>query len=323
MTEPFSLGLGEDREVFYDEISVDEFDLTSFQGKKAVKIGTYKLADGSIVYLPCGIVSKTDDLRVCIVGGQHGNEWNGIYTAHKIYSKISEEDTLGSIFVLPILNPPAFNQKSRVSSTDNIDLNRTYVSGSYRKPTERLGKLLFENIFSKMDYVIDLHSGGPGEYLPHVGITNRNRINEASLVLPYVNIGVGAEGNLVKACETNGIRSMLIEMGAGREIDYSFVESVTGGIFNLLKGINAIEGNVEKIEPEILMNKVKIPSPSSGFFKSEVELDDYIEKGELIGRIEELFGDEKPVKSPVSGHVLYIRKERVVSEGESIVHVLW
>lgn len=305
-----------------ERTKIERFNPTELKGKKTIKIDTFKLADDSVISLPCGLISNGKGPYIAITGGQHGNEWNGTYTAHKLYKEITPEETKGTIIILPVLNPPAFNQKTRVSSIDNIDLNRTYL-GSDRKPTERLGKLLFENIFSEMDYVIDIHTGGPGEYLPHSAIIDRERVKEASLMLPYLYIAQATGGSLVSSAERENIKSFLIEMGRGRNINYKFVNQVTEGIKNFLTGTNIIKGNIKKNESEIFLNKQKIPSPQSGFFKSKTKLGEFIEKGETIGKIEKMMGGQQKIKSPISGRVIYIRRERVVAEGENVLHLLY
>ncbi|WGI16960.1 succinylglutamate desuccinylase/aspartoacylase family protein [Methanonatronarchaeum sp. AMET-Sl] len=305
-----------------DRTKIQNFNKIKLKGKKKLKIDTFKLADDSVISLPCGVISNGKGPKIAITGGQHGNEWNGTYIAQRLYKEIPNQKTNGTIVILPVLNPPAFNQKNRVSSIDNIDLNRTYL-GSDRKPTERIGKLLFENIFSEMDYIIDIHTGGPGEYLPHTVIVDRERVKEASLILPHLYIAKATGGSLVSSAEREGIKSYLIEVGRGRNINYRFVKQVIKGIKNFLKGTNIIKGQVEKQKTETFLNKQKIPSPQSGFFKSKTKLGEFIEKGQTIGKIEKMMGEEKTIKSPISGRVIYIRRERVVAEGENVLHLLY
>ncbi|OUJ18612.1 putative deacylase [Methanonatronarchaeum thermophilum] len=301
---------------------IQKFNPDTIKGKKRLKIDTFKLADDSVISLPCGVISKGNKPKIAITGGQHGNEWNGTYITQRLYKEIPLEKTNGTIILLPVLNPPAFNQKTRVSSIDNIDLNRTYL-GNDRKPTERLGKLLFENIFSKMDYIIDIHTGGPGEYLPHTAIIDRERVKEASLMLPYLYIAKSTGGSLISSAERETIKSYLIEVGRGRNINYKFVKQVINGIKNFLKGTNITKGQVTKKETETFLNKQKIPSPQSGFFKANTKLGEFIEKGQTIGKIEKMMGQTKTIKSPISGRIIYIRRERVVAEGENVLHLLY
>ncbi|OKY77855.1 MAG: putative deacylase [Candidatus Methanohalarchaeum thermophilum] len=306
-----------------DSLDVKDFELGEYSGKESFRLRTFDLGDGSNLSLPCGVISREEGPTVCIVGGQHGIEWNGTYISQKIFKQIDKKKVTGNLVVLPILNPLAFNQKSRVSSIDSIDLNRTYLSKNYRKPTERLGKLLFENIFSKMDYVVDVHTGGPGEYLPHAAVTNRKRISEASLILPYIYVAKNWGNTLVSSSESQGIRSILLEIGRGRNINYEYVDKTIDGLKNYLKATKLLKGSIDKRDEDVFVNKEKIGSPFSGFFKSNVELGEYIEEGEVIGIVEKILGKKEEIYSPISGRILYLRRERAVAEGESIVHIFW
>lgn len=307
-------------------VKISDFNLTELREGK-FRVETFRLTDGSMLTLPCGILSNSNDSNsppiTCIVGGQHGNEWNGIYISQKIFKEMKNKEIRGTLIVLPILNPLAFNQKSRVSNIDNIDLNRTYLSNSYRKPTEILGKLLFENIFSKMDYIVDIHTGGPGEYFPHVAVQSRERVISASLIFPNIIKTSGQNGSLVSSSEKRNINSYLIEIGKGRDINYEYTNKAIKGLKNFFKGINLYKGKINRNKEEIFENKEKISSPISGFLETNLDLGDYVDKNEKIGEIERVLGESVEVKSPVSGKIMYLRKEKAVSEGESIAYVFW
>lgn len=307
-----------------NNVSIQDFDIEGFEGKEKCKIDVFPLADNTPISLPCGIISSGNGVRVCIVSGQHGNEWNGIYVAQSLFKDISPERVEGTIVILPILNPPAFNEKSRVSSIDKIDLNRTFSRNPPIKPTDHLGKMIFEKILSKMDCLIDIHGGGPGEYAPHVAIVNEDWLDEASkLLIPDIYIETKTPGSLAATCYDANIPCLTIEAGVQREIKPEYVTMINKGLRNFLTGKKIIRGKYREIDRHIYRGKKKIPSPTSGFFKPEIDLGRQIKKGEKIGTVEKLFGGKKTIKSPVSGKVLYLRKEKVVSYGENLAHINW
>ncbi|KXA95399.1 hypothetical protein AKJ36_00690 [candidate division MSBL1 archaeon SCGC-AAA259I07] len=307
-----------------DSIPIDGFTVEPTEEKKTLRLEITRLFDDSPVSLPTGLISNGEDTKVCIISGQHGNEWNGIYSSQKFFKNVPHEAVKGTLIVIPIVNPLAFNEKSRVSSVDSIDLNRTYLNHSYRKPAEQIGTKLFAELFGEMDYIIDIHGGGPGEYSPHVAVTDENLIEKASdLLLPDVYLGSSSSGSLASACAKENIPLFTVEAGKRRHIDRAYTDKIIKGLENFLKGVDMLDGKPQEGKPVVHSNKDKVTSPASGFFTPQVDLGDRIEKGDKIGELEKLFGEEKIIRTSVSGKILYLRSEKVVSKGENLIHVTW
>jgi len=158
------------------------------RGRHRLRLAVRQLSDGSLLTMPAAVLSDgTDRPRMVLVAGQHGNEWNGPWILHHLAGALNPDDVHGTLVLVPIANPLAFNEGRRVSVVDSIDLNRTYGGGRPRKPTEHLGALLWEGLFSRTDYLIDLHSGGPGEYLPFAATPFGNDLELARVLnLPFI-----------------------------------------------------------------------------------------------------------------------------------------
>lgn len=306
-----------------ERVSIEEFDLEEIEGAETFRLEIFSLFDDSPISLPCGVISNGGGKKVCILSGQHGNEWNGIYASQHFFKKINPEEINGTLLILPITNPLAYNEKSRVSSIDYTDLNRTFMKKTNTKPTQHLGKILFNKIFTKMDYNIDIHGGGPGEYSPHVALVNDDNIEKASkLLLPSIFIEHPDYGSLARASMEEEYTNFTIEMGHQRNLDENYVDMILNGLDNFLKSIQVLPGDSKDNNPNIYRNKEKISSPISGFFEPEVRLGDRIKEGEEIGKVEKIFGNENKVKSSCSGKILYLRREEVVGKGENLAHIV-
>lgn len=307
-----------------ERISIEDFEIDSIEGSKVFNLETTYLSDNTPVSLLCGFISKTSGKKACIVSGQHGNEWNGIYASQSFFKEINPDEVFGTLLVIPLANPPAFNERKRVSSVDNIDLNRTYLKGRYRKPTEMLGKMLFENIFSQVDFLIDLHCGGPGEYKPHVSIVREDKTDLASKFLfSDIYVETKTEGSLAAACDNTGTQCFTIEAGLQRNLNTTYISQIEKGLRNFLKEVEILEGESRNFNANIFRRKEEVGSPSSGFFKSAVELGSHVEEGDTLGEVEKLFGEYERVKAPISGKIFYLRKEGAVSQGENLFHIVW
>jgi len=292
--------------------------------KEALRLRFFPLRDGSILSLPAAVIGKGNGPLIVITSAMHGDEINGIYCCHLIYRALRGEEIRGKIIILPVANPPAFNQGARISSIDYIDMNRTFSFVEKRKPTEHVAGLLFKKIISRANIVFDLHTGGPGEYLPQVLVMGEKALEEAF----HLNMGIirhmPRKGTfLLPNCEKRGITSFAIEMGRALTLNYDYCKKFLKGFLNYLVYKEMMDGELDTIpDQRKFADKIFIPAKSYGFFQPCVTLGQDVIKGQIIGKIETLFHDE-PLKvfSPRTGVVLYLRYDDSVGFGDSLVHI--
>jgi predicted deacylase len=240
--------------------------------------------------------------------------------------RLNPEEVRGTIVILPIANPMAFNEGRRASLVDSIDLNRTYGGRAPRKPTEHLGAILWDSVFSRADYLIDLHSGGPGEYLPFASAVNGKELALArTLNLRYIHTPLRTKsGFLVDTCQQAGIRALLVEVGGGRSLDTHYHAAVIDGLTNFMRTVGMLEGEpAPGPEPYIFGRKDIVPAPCAGFFHPVVQLGQCVQQGDPLGVITALLSEESvEIPSPREGIVLYLRKEPVIGEQDSLAHIV-
>lgn len=146
---------------------------------------------------------------VCIIGGLHGDEYNGIYLGHLITSFLKEKGDYFttedfSLSVIPFANPEAINFSRRYVPLLNVDLNRSvsfdHINVSFAGPIGSFIDSLAKHIES-YKYVIDLHAGNKWlEHEPRIviitsekGIEDRNELKERiewakKFNLPYISV---------------------------------------------------------------------------------------------------------------------------------------
>jgi hypothetical protein len=296
-------------------------------GRQRCQLMVRQLRDGSFLTVPAAVISDgSGGPWLVLVSGQHGNEWNGPWILHRLMHRLSPEDVHGTIVILPIANPMAFNEGRRVSLVDSIDLSRTYGGRRPRKPTEHLGAALWDSVFSGADYLVDLHSGGPGEYLPYASAVDGKELDLArTLNLPYVHTPQRTKaGFLVDTCQQSGIRAILIEVGGGHSLDVQYHQAVLDGLVNFARAVGMLEGEpVRGAQPYVFTRKDIVSAPSAGFFRPAVQLGQLVQEGDPLGVITPLLSDDRvEILSPRVGVVLYLRKEPVVGEQDSLAHIV-
>lgn len=294
--------------------------------KEALRLRVLELAGVSPLTLPAGLISgREDGPTATFIATQHGNEWNGIAGCHELFSRLDPGEMRGRVVLLPIANPLAFLEKRRTSSIDSSDMNRCYGSRSIRRPTEKIAHAILTEIIPRSNFVFDLHTGGPGEYLPCVAVMGRERLPLAfSLNLGCVFCGGKGRhrGGLIPAGEELGVPSFLVEMGRGRAIQQDRVGVFVEGALNFLRHVGILAGPAASREQPVFEHKVWVSSPRSGFFEPTVHLGQKVSEGQSVCRVTPLFSP-KPVEvtSPQDGIIIYLRSEEMVSEKESLAHV--
>ena len=71
-----------------------------------------------------------------------------------------EADSLrGSILIIPVENPPAFESGTRNTPIDMLNLNRCFPGKPEGFITEKMTHVMSQKFFPNVDYLIDLHAG--------------------------------------------------------------------------------------------------------------------------------------------------------------------
>ncbi len=96
-----------------------------------------------------------------LVASQHGDEgpWGG-RAIRKVLETTPASDLRGTLRIVPMANPLAFEEGTREAHIDLEDLNFSFPGNSDGRHTERLAHVLATNAVDGSDYVIDIHGGG-------------------------------------------------------------------------------------------------------------------------------------------------------------------
>jgi len=112
---------------------------------------------------------------VCLESTLHGWEPMGAEVLRRALRRVDPEHLRGTILSIPLANPMTLEigggiegAGQRISPTDHLDLNRVWPGKSENAwLTERIADVLWREIVSRSEYVIDYHDGtGSSEELP-------------------------------------------------------------------------------------------------------------------------------------------------------------
>src|SRR5687768_16512818 len=108
--------------------------------------------------------------RLAVVAGVHGNEFPGPLAIGRLVRALQPEGLAGTVVLVPVANPLAFDAGTRVSPEDGVNLNRVFPGSATGSLTLRLAWALVHGVVQDADLALDLHSGdGNGVMLPMAG----------------------------------------------------------------------------------------------------------------------------------------------------------
>jgi predicted deacylase len=145
----------------------------------------------SIVQIPISVLSNGSGPTVLLMGGVHGNEYEGQIALTRLLAKVELEQLNGRLIVMPAVNLPAVLAGTRSSPLDGGNLNRSFSPTAADSPTVRIARYLSDVIFPLCDYCFDCHTAGsvanhyPAAYASLTGDPQWDQ--EALDTLEYIN----------------------------------------------------------------------------------------------------------------------------------------
>ena len=97
---------------------------------------------------------------VVLIGGLHGNEYEGPLTIMRLYAELAPADIRGTLVAIPVANVLAFEARTRETPSDGLDMNRAFPGDPKGSVTLQMAYWIGEQLVRHADLCIDLHSGG-------------------------------------------------------------------------------------------------------------------------------------------------------------------
>lgn len=272
--------------------------------------------------------------RVCIIAGLHGWETSAIAVAFEFVRQLSQPERTarlrGRITVVPVCNPRGTLDMTREEPRTGNDLNRLFPSSD--KPTASSHLTPIARMIADADLLVDLHSAGLGEYLDHVITCDPSNLEEASHFGLHFVITRQVEGDLGTSAmqfgKAHAVESYCVEIGSGCKISRSTLEKGCAALESFLvhKGILANGVEIPSTPCERLHrqdSRILIRGKLGGLFYSSLMVGTEVTAGGTIGvRITEGDWTCQSIKSPASGHLIYLRVYPRINPGETIAMVL-
>ena len=298
-------------------------------GKRSrVRIPVARLTTGEWAHLQVEIVhGSRPGPCLWLSGAIHGDELDGLEIIRRTLDALDAGELSGTVLGVPVVNVFGLGSENRYLP-DRRDLNRSFPGGTRGSMASRLAKLFMDEVVARSQYGLDFHCGSDGRdnhphLRGHLKDEETKRMAQA-FGAPVCIDGSGPDGSLRRAAVKAGARVLVFEGGEALRFTPSAIEAGVSGSLRVLEALGMIEdAGVEEAPPTVEAKKTRwVRATRSGIFRGKVTLGDEVRKGQKVGVIADLLGqDGKAVVSRSNGIVIGRRINPLVHQGEAVVHI--
>jgi N-alpha-acetyl-L-2,4-diaminobutyrate deacetylase len=302
---------------------------------------SHNLGGWANVMVPMTIVARGRGPTVLVLGGNHGDEYQGQIAAMKLARELTPEMVRGRIIIIPSLNFPAARAATRLSPLDGMNMNRAFPGEPEGPVTSQVAHFLTTVLFPLSDVVIDIHSGGRSmEFVPcaHMHLVSdrdqRARMFAAMLAwntdFAFIYADIAGTGLLPVEAENQGKLVVTTELGGGEAIPAKVHRIAQSGLRNVLIHTGVLKGREQTREglglpPVVLTQALNredyLLAPESGIFEIAVDLGAKVKRGQTVGFIHHL---ERPDRAPETivaqsaGYLITMRAPCLTQQGDCV-----
>lgn len=277
---------------------------------------------------------------VLIIGGTHGDEFEGPAAIMRLAQHLSPRTLQGQVILLPALNAPAVAQSSRVNPMDGENLNRAFPGDVDGGPTAMLAHFVETVLMPRCDAVIDLHSGGKASFFQPCALATRtadadlyqrNMALAHAFGLPLIWVlGVNNDNRSINsAAERAGVPAISAELGGGGGSDPAITDQAEKGLMGCLDHLDLIEARTPRHQTARTVEAVSVHhsiyAPATGLFDRAVKAGQGIEAGQRAGWFHFVTEAERPsvtLTFPAPGMILAHSNRGMVHRGDLLALVV-
>lgn len=291
-------------------------------------------------YHPIPVISLKGEVgpTVLIIGGTHGDEFEGPAAMMRLAQCLDPKDLTGQVILLPALNASAVTASSRVSPLDGANLNRAFPGDANGGPTAMIADFVEQVLLPQCDGAIDLHSGGKASFFAPCALATQTtdpNLRTANLALaqafglPLIwELGAHNDNrSLNSAAERAGVAMIATELGGGGGVDPEITNKAETGLLRCLAHLGVLGAapdleNARRVE--IASSHHSIYAPGTGIFDRSVCAGQGVAKGALAGLFHFVSEPERASKAmrfPADGFVLAHTCRGYVQRGDLLALV--
>ncbi len=281
--------------------------------------------------IPTTLICGQEPGKTVLVTAQiHAGEYNGTPAVIQAAKAIDPKKLKGNLILMHCVNTSGFwKHHWRTLPEDNFNLNSDYPGRKDGTTGERLANWFVEELFPRVDFILDLHGGSVNEPLtPCLFFPKAEKVTEEALAaaraldVPYLIASRASGGEYSYAAVYHDIPGLLLERGYGGYCKEEWIAGHRRNIYLLLRHLGMYESDepAPDYEPKIYEHTIYLESEREGLWYPAVKENDRVKKGQLLGRLEDMFGNIlETFYAEGDGVVFYYTGGLSVGKGDSLV----
>ena len=287
---------------------------------------------GSDVAIPVLVVNGSGDGPVLWINGCiHGSEPQGPLAIRAMLEELDPNSLNGAFVGVPVMNVPAFDAASRGNPQDPFayDMNRNYPGDPEGRLTDRIAWAHKEALAETADMEISVHSGGAHSYLETTLFANELSMEMAKAMGPNWDLFLESAhptGSPMAELFEQGKPAISVEQGGNASMKPQEVardtDLLAGAFLNVMRHYDRIEGEAKYAKEWRTGEQIAELANYGGLWvpEEDLELHEPMKEGTVVGRIYDLFGNEREkVRAPSDGEIFGIRTQPIVQAGEWVL----
>jgi predicted deacylase len=293
--------------------------------------------------VPIISIKNGDGPTVLVLGGNHGDEYEGQIAAATLARKLTVEEVSGRVIIIPCLSQEASRNGNRLWP-DGANFNRVFPGNENGAIHGKLADFMSTELFPICDGVLDMHSGGRSMYfIPSSNMTWVADLSQRQKLLKNMlawnsdfhmvggeQIGTNPYSLLNRDAERQGKSVSTGEFGGCGYTTPQSLKVINEGLENFLKAFGVLkappitradQGRKPATIIDIRDSRGFINAPRAGIYENLVCLGGELSVGDVVGQIHDVdHPDIAPtlVKSPIRGVVGVIRGFPPVTTGDCV-----
>lgn len=298
--------------------------------KGLLKVGEAPAHDVAMPYI--AISGAQPGPRLCVLGGIHPLEYASIEGVLRVAREIEPGVLRGTLLVVPVVNTDGFEARAAFNNPiDYVNQNRVFPGDHAGTMSRRVAYILFDEIVSKADCLIDSHGGDLTEDISRfviIGDTEDEDIHRKMVGMAqcydalYIRL-TNIKGSTKEALDKYGIPCITPESGTPypvREEDIMFHHD---GIINVMRHLGMLEGSPETRKLEVNPTQERLYAERGGIWRQGVRAGQKVKKGMVLGEVVNLFGETlQTVRAPFDGVANNLRTSCVANTGDTLLSVI-
>lgn len=266
------------------------------------------------IQVPYWRLHTGDGPSILLLGGNHGDEYEGPVVLTRFLQAARLDDFHGSVTIFPSLNAPAVAAHKRCSPFDDGNLNRCYPGDINGSVTQRIAAAMSHEIIPRHDTVFDFHAGGTSMAHIACGLTQKPAGQDidaataaalSAMGLPYAFLVDTPDDSPTAVGQARRAGKLALggEFGGGGSLTPRSVRATANALENVLLHLGILKRRLISQEPEqtpgttfVTFNRPElfVYATGSGWVEPCTEIGDHVSKGQLALRLFDVLAPQKP-----------------------------